>query len=508
MKNILIAPALCLMLVLTASNANAVERDIADVAERADWVVLELLIADGCDIKVAQVDGMTALHWAVWHDNAEAAGLLIRSGADVKAANHYGVTPLSIACTNGNAAIIGSLLEAGADVNAAQLGGETPLMTAAKTGRIEAVKLLIDHNANVNAKERSGQTAVMWAAAEGHAEVVEALIKAGADFKSPLKSGFNALFFAVREGRQAVVDVLLAAGADINSVMTPETKGPRVPRDGTSPLLLAVENGHFELAAHLLERAADANDQRSGFTALHVLSWVRKPNFGDDVDGDPPPIGSGNMTSLELVRELVRHGADVNSRLEKGRSGRGRLNQTGATPFLLAADTADIPYLKLLLELGADPTIANADHCPPILAAAGIGTMAPGEEAGSEDEAIAAVQLLLELGADIKAVDDNGETAIHGAAYKNLPKMVRYLADHGAEISIWNKKNKYGWTPLLIAEGFRPGNFKPSAATVEALHEVMLKAGVQPPLPTDPRPKRNNDEYAPKKKSAKSVPAP
>ena len=507
MKKTLITLALCLALLRTVSSAFAAESDIADAAERADWTSLTMMLANGAEVKVAQVDGMTALHWAAWHDNAEAAGLLIKGGADVKAANNYGVTPLSIACSSGNAVIIGQLLEAGVDVNTAQPDGETPLMIAAKTGRLEAVTLLLHHKADVNAKERSGQTAIMWAAAEGHADVVEALIKADADFETRLKSGFNTLYFAVREGRQSVVDVLLAAGADINSVMAPETKGPRVPRQGTSPLLLAVENGHFELTAHLLERGADANDQRSGFTALHVLSWVRKPNFGDDVDGDPPPIGSGNMTSLELVRELVKHGADVNARLEKGRSGKGRLNQTAATPFLLAADTADIPYMKLLLELGADPSIPNSDHCPPLLAAAGIGTMAPGEEAGTEDEALAAVQLLLELGADINAADDNGETAMHGAAYKNLPKMVRFLADHGADISVWNKKNKYGWTPLLIAEGFRPGNFKPSAATVEALHEVMLKAGVQPPSATDPRPKRHNDEYAPKK-PAKSIPAP
>ena len=172
------------------------------------------------------------------------------------------------------------------------------------------------------------------------------------------------------------------------------------------------------------------------------------------------------------------------------------------TPFLLAADTADVPYMKLLLELGADPTIPNADHCPPLLAASGIGTIAPGEEAGTEDEAIAAVELLLSLRADINAIDDNGETAMHGAAYKSLPKMVRFLADHGADISVWNVKNKYNWTPLWIAEGYRQGNFKPSAETIQALHEVMRKSGVEPPSPTDPRPARNNDQYAPPKKPA------
>ena len=496
----MLATFVCFLCLTT--NALASDSPVADAAERAGWQQLASLLATNGDATVSQTDGMTALHWAVWHDNAEATALLTKHGADVNVANKYGVTPLSIACTNGNAAIISQLVDAGADINVGQPGGETVLMTAARTGRLEAVNVLLHHKADVNAKERSGQTAIMWAAAEGHADVVETLIKAGAEFQTPLKSGFNALFFAVREGRHSVVDVLLTAGADVNAVMTPATKGPRVPRYGTSPLLLAVENGHFELAAQLLARGADANDQRSGFTALHVLSWVRKPNLGDDIDGEPPPIGSGNMTSLQLVRELVKHGADLNTRLKEGRSGRGRLNQKEATPFLLAADTADVPYMKLLLELGADPTIPNVDHCSPLLAAAGIGTIAPGEEAGTEDEAIAAVELLLNLGADINAIDDNGESVMHGAAYKSLPKMVRFLADHGADISLWNSQNKYQWTPLLIAEGYRQGNFKPSAETIQALHEVMRKSGVQPPSPTDPRPPRNNDQYAPPKKPA------
>jgi ankyrin repeat protein len=138
----------------------------------------------------------------------------------------------------------------------------------------------------------------------------------------------------------------------------------------------------------------------------------------------------------------------------------------------------------LLVELGADSLLPNKDGCTPLMAAAGIGTLAPDEEAGTEPEALAAVEYLLSLGADLNTVDQNGETAMHGAAYKSLPKMVQFLADKGAKIDLWNRKNKYGWTPLLIAEGFRPGNFKPSTETNEALRRVMRAAGVTPPPPT------------------------
>jgi ankyrin repeat protein len=128
------------------------------------------------------------------------------------------------------------------------------------------------------------------------------------------------------------------------------------------------------------------------------------------------------------------------------------------------------------------------------MAAAGVGTLAPGEEAGTEPEVLEAVALALELGGDVNAVDDNGETAMHGAAYKSLPKVVQFLADKGARIEIWNRKNHYGWTPLMIAEGHRPGNFKPSAETIAALHRVMLAAGVSPP--TKPTPIADRKGYS------------
>jgi uncharacterized protein len=472
---------LVLVVLVNGPISAAADSPLSDAAERSDREGVRALLAQHVNVNEAQADGMAALHWAAYLDDLVMAKLLLNAKADVKAANHYGVTPLSLACTNGNEAMVELLLASGADANTKLRGEETVLMTAARTGKLGPVKALLARGADVNAKERRGQTALMWAAAEGHESVVKSLLEAGADFRDRLPSGFTPLFFAAREGRSEVVRVLLKAGADVNEAMQPKRSGGRAPARGTSPLVLAVENGHFELAAILLEAGADPNDQRTGFTPLHMLTWVRKPGRGDEESGDPAPYGSGKLSSLELVDKLIEHGADVNLRLKRGASGRGVLGRAGATPFLLAAMTADLPLMKALIKHGANPRQANDQLSTPLMAAAGLGCLAPGEEAGTEDEAVEAVKLAISLGNDINAVDANGETVMHGAAYKNLPKVVQLLAERGARVEVWNRKNKYGWTPLSIAEGHRPGNFKPSPETIAALEAAMHAAGLDRP---------------------------
>ncbi len=461
---------------------------LADAAKQQNRPAIEMLLKHKSDPNAPQVDGTTALHWAAHHDDLEAARLLLKAGAKVSATNRYGVTPLSLACTNGSGPMVALLLEAGADPNTTLPGGETALMTAARTGKLDAVQALVGRGANVNATVQAkdgqaGQTALMWAAAEGQVSVVESLLAAKAEWNTRLDSGFTPFLFAVREGRIGVVRALLKAGANVNDAIeskaTPTPRPGRRPRAGVSALVLAVTNAHYELASVLLDAGADPNAADAGYTALHVISAVRRPGLGDN---DPAPDGSGNLTSNDIVRKLAQKGADLNTKMTKRVPfAMTAINSLGATPFFNAARSGDAELMRLLASLGANPMLTNDEGTTPLIAAAGLGTRSPGEDAGTEAEVLEAVQAALDLGNDLNAVNLNGETAMHGAAYKNYPAVVELLAAKGAKIEIWNKKNKFGWTPLLIAQGYRFGNFKPSPTTMAAVEKVMLAAGVTPP---------------------------
>jgi ankyrin repeat protein len=461
-----------LLLAAVSLAAFGADTRLIDAAKARDSKAVRTLLEQKAGPNEVAADGATALHWAAHWDDIEMAGLLVRAGAYVQAANRYGVTPLVLACANGSDRMVDLLLKAKADPNTVSGDGETVLMTAARTGNAAAVKLLIAAGANVNAKENwRGQTPLMWAAAEGHTEASKALISAGAEINTRSKTGFTPLLFAVREGRADVVHILLKAGASPDEALTTR-------RGGSTPaLVLATMNAHYELAAMLLDAGADPNGGGDGWTALHVISNVRRPGTGSN---DPAPPGSGNLSSLDLVRKLVAKGANVNLQTTRTRNiGLTSLNTKGATPFLLAARTGDSELMRLLAQLGANPLLPTSEHATPLMVAAGVGTRSPGEDAGTESEALEAVKVAFELGGDVNAVDDNGETAMHGAAYKWFPSVVTFLAEHGAKIEVWNRKNQNDWTPLRIADGVHRGmNLRASPETAEVLRKIMTQAGV------------------------------
>ena len=480
-----------LALVCVGLGFGATSAPLADASEQRDAASIRKLLGTGADVNAAQVDGTTALHWATYNDDAETVASLVKAGAKVDTLNRYGMRPLAQACMNGNAAIVKLLLEAGADANATMKGGESALMLASRSGSLEAVKTLLARGANPKTRERLGQTGLMWAASEGHTAVVRALLEAGAEINATVDSGFKAFHFAVRQGRLDTVRALLESGADVKALTQRPMAGPGMVgpgraggggvRPGTSPLMLAVQNAHFELAIALVDAGADPNDVRTGFTPLHALAGVRKP---DSSDGSDPaaPTGSGRMSSADFVREIVKRGAKVNFQLPKGSPKQlattSSVGSEGATAFLFAADREDVPLMRLLLEQGADPLLPNANGTTPLMAAAGVGTNEPLEEAGEESEALEAVKLLLERGADINTVDANGDTAMHGAAYGISPLVVKLLGERGAKPQIWNKPNKLGGTPLYVAEGYASRLPRPDPATVEAITKLMVAAGL------------------------------
>ena len=317
-------------------------------------------------------------------------------------------------------------------------------MTAARTGIPGPVELLIAHGAEVNAKEHKGQTALMWAAAEGNVKVVDLLLAAAADYRATQPTGYTPLFFAVREAHRRGENAV----ESWHRRERDDAPAEKALRQGSGRGHVAADSCHrkrpFRSGRGATRRRADPNDERTGYTPLHTITWVRRPNLGDGDDGNPPPIGSGKMNSLQLLRTLVAHGASVNAQLKRGpNGGKGALGRPGATPFLMAASTADVPLLQTLLELGADPLLANNENCTPFLAAAGVGVVTAEETVGAEPEVLESLELLLKHGADVNTVEKNGETAMHGVAHRNHPKVVQFLADHGAKIELWNEPNKH-----------------------------------------------------------------
>lgn len=465
-------PSLVVLLVaasVVAASAAAAAADTAvvEAVKAPSTSALRALLQRKANVNAPEADGTTALHWAAYQGDLEKTDLLLRAGANARAANRYGVTPLSLAAERGGVALAERLLQAGADANAALPGNETVLMTAARAGNADVVRLLLSKGAAVNAREAArGQTALMWAAVEGHAAVIRTLVEGGADLSArshgpttaPSYEGytpvsgyrdyarrkridaFTPILFAARAGRIDAMDALIAAGANPNDSA----------EDATSALMLAIINQKWEAAAFLLDKGADPKNAALGWTPLHQVARSRSLPPAEF----PTPMPAGRISSLDLAQKLLARGANVNARMTANEfgdnySGGFRL-RAGATPLVEAAKGVDHVLMRLLLAHGADPHATNELKTNVLMLASGVELAQVGVDSGTNEDAVEAVKLALDLGLDVNAADENGETALHGSAYRASAQVARLLIDHGARLDAVNKKGK-GCTAIQIA---------------------------------------------------------
>src|SRR3989441_10498583 len=233
------------------------------------------MIRAGADVNEAQPDGTRPIHWAVYRVDYELIDALIARKAKVDVTNEFSSAPLAEAVHLADARMVKMLLDAGAGVEGANQDGQTALMLAIKTAELPIVEMLVKAGAKVNTLEKfENQTPLMWAAVapKNAAEMTKLLLSKGADVKpralytdwpNQISSeprgqyrpvgGLTALLYASRNGCYDCVEALIGAGADVN-VPTPE---------GVTPLMVALDNDHNDVAKLLLDRGANP----------HVSDW-------------------------------------------------------------------------------------------------------------------------------------------------------------------------------------------------------------------------------------------
>ncbi|MDX1562585.1 MAG: ankyrin repeat domain-containing protein [Gammaproteobacteria bacterium] len=448
---------------------------LRDSIEAADFDRLQALIERGTDIDARDIDGATALHWAVYHDEHEAVQLLIDAGADATLASRYGVTPLYLAAVNGNAEVISLLLGAGADPEGIGPYGETMLMTAARTGVPAAVEALIEAGAAIDTREPEfDQTALMLAAREANAAVLQLLIDRGADVdartrvgetpdfvppckgtgcgsegvginrgglpdrgrRDPALGGMTPLLYASRDGLAEIAALLVDAGADLELAEA----------NGIRPLLMSLLNGHLDVARVLVDAGADRNaDDYWGRTPLWAAVEHRNLDMNNRDQDDPQHNGIDREPYYDFIADLLTRGVDVNARTREVPPQRrfiyslgdvSWVDFTGQTAFLRAALSGDVEIMRLLLDHGADPNIATFAGTTPLMAAAGVNWVVAQTYTVSPEASLEAVKLTLELGNDINATNSMGLSALLGAVNRGANHIVRYLAEQGADLYV------------------------------------------------------------------------
>ena len=540
--------AICLSVAMSGQTPASV----ANAAMTGDREGVRAFLKKGLDVNEAQGDGTTALHWAAMKGDADLAQMLIYAGANVRATTRLGAyTPLYLAAKGGHSGVVAALLAAGADAKALTSNGTTPLMIAAASGDTRTITSLVENGADINAKDGAkGETPLMFAAAFNRADAVKLLLARGADAKATTtvvdlfaltapeeeamaqgaggnaparpaanrpvdvagatrgyrynelissQGGLTALMFATRQGFADTAKTLIDGGADINQLSA---------GDQTSPLLMAIINGHFDLATDMLNRGASATQVAfNGVTPLYAtlnIQWAPKSLYPS-----PKAYQQQTTTYLELMKTLLDKGADPNVRLQRKvwyqafNSDFAGVDESGATPFWRAAYANDVAAMKLLVAHGADPNIPtmkpagrpftgegirqvqDLSGVPPIPyggpgvyplhAASGVG-YGEGFAANSHRYAptgfLPAIKYLVEeLGVDVNATDHEGNTPVHLAASRGDNESILFLVSKGADVM---RLNREGNTTVDIANG-PVQRTQPYPETIKLLEKLGAK---------------------------------
>jgi ankyrin repeat protein len=470
---------------LSVNLSGAAENPIVRAASAADGAAVRMLVKQGADVNARGNDGATALLWIARADDTETADVLLKAGAKVDTPNALGMTPVYTAAEHGNAAMLRRFLDAGASVTTTDAAGDTLLMAAVRAGNPDAVQLLLDRGAPVNATEpQYSHTALMWAVRGDNAPIMKLLIAKGATIgaatrvgekpvvrppgtgggshgvgivrsgvpaqgeQQPTAGGMTALLLASRDGHLNAAKVLVEVGADVN-VTDP---------NGMTPLLMALTNGQIDVAKFLLEHGADP--KRADWWGRQPL-WAAVDIRNLAVRSGAPTDENGvdRAAALEIIGMLLDRGVDVNAHVKEFPPMRRYMlplaslewvDFTGQTAFIRAAQAGDVPVMKLLLARGADPKITTFNGTTALMAAAGVNWVVG--ETFSESPAVwmQAVQLCLDQGIDVNAVNAMGLQAVHGAANRGSDDIIELLAKHGAQL---DRPDKEGRTPYTWAQG-------------------------------------------------------
>jgi ankyrin repeat protein len=447
-KTFLAGFALLLFSVANITFWAAGRSDVADAAMKGDKATLRTLIQQKADVNATQVDGATALHWAVYHLDVETVDVLIKAGAKVDVKNREGITPLHLASEYGDAKTIDKLIKAGADPKQKGPAGETMLMLAARVGNPDAITVLIAAGADVNAREPlRGTTALMWAVEQRHPEAVAALLDGKADFAA--KSGGAGLPRNYMANRVNSARVEAAVKVRKEAAETGKTYEEQLQIDIANGSVTGVRGAGGNAFGGFNRNQQNQQQQQQGAPA--------------------PAAGAPGAPAQQPGAQVAQGGRGQGGRGQGGRGQRGGNGQTGARN---AAAGAAAPE-----EDDTDIVIAG-------LVGSGGGGLTPMVLAAREGD-LESSKLLLAAGADINQTTEYGWTPLLTATNNRHYKLSEYLIEHGADV---NKANKGSWTPLYLATDNRNiegGDFpvpKPDVDNLEYI-KFLLDHGANPNIP-------------------------